>query len=195
MKAINNWDNVQPIKGIDSLPGGGYIIQIRKASEVENRNGGGTHLEILFDIHEGDYKGFFERDYRAQTREDKFWRGVINQNIPQEGNEKYEIQCRFFRTFIEAIEDSNPGYRWAWNEATLKEKICGCIFGEQEKVSQKGNVYVVSKAESITSAEDIRSGKFKVPAKKVLPNGQKPVNLNVAFEPIDADEETGDLPF
>ena len=169
MKAIKDFDNVQPAgSGIDNLPAGGYVCHIKKCTEEKNRTGSGSHLLIQFDVCEGDYRNFFLADYKNQTREDKFWRGVIRQNVPDETSPKYDLQCRFFRSFINAVEESNDGYHWDWKEAGLKGLFIGVIFGEVEKESQRGTRYMVTRADSIVSANVIREGKYQTPAPKLL---------------------------
>ena len=136
MKPINNWSEIKEAGGqIENLPAGAYICDIKQCREVGNKNGNGTHLEIMFDVCRGDYRGWFERDWNLQNREDKYWRGIIRQNIPDETSPKYDVQCGFFKRFTNNIEASNPGYHWDWNEAGLKGKQIGVVFGEVEKES------------------------------------------------------------
>ena len=128
MKPINNFQNVKEAGGaIENLPAGGYVCTIMKCVEEKNRNNNGTHLTIQFDVAEGEYKDWFAKDWKNQTREDKFWHGVINQNIPDETSPKYDTQCGFFKRFTNAVEASNPGYHWDWNEAGLKGKKIGIM--------------------------------------------------------------------
>lgn len=192
MKPIKDFDKVQAPGNIENIPAGAYICDIKSAKEVANRNSNGTHLEILFDVLEGDYKEFFAKDYRSQNREDKFWRGIINQNIPDENSQKYEQQCKFFKRFVNAVEESNSGYHWDWNEAALKGKKIGVVFGEQEKQSQRGTVYTVSYASEMVSVEDVKANKVRIPAKKEL---QKPTTNSFQFVPLDAPISEDDLPF
>ena len=169
MKAIKNFEDVKAAGGqIENLPAGGYVCEIKKCSEDPNKRGTGSHLTIQFDVCEGENSGWFANDWKAQDREDKFWHGVINQNVPDESSPKYDMQCRFFKSFTNTIEESNPGYHWDWNEAGLKGKRIGVIFGEAEKQSSKGTVYIITRAESICSVDAIRKGSFKVPELKKL---------------------------
>ncbi len=186
MKPIENFDKVQPAGSIDVLPAGVYVCKIAKCTEEKNKNGAGTHLALLFDVNEGDYRDFFMADWKAQNREDKFWRGIIRQNIPDEKSDKYDMQCRFFKTFINAVEDSNDGFAWDWDEKKLVGKLIGVVFGEVEKRSQRGTVYVTTQADSICSVDAARNGTAKIPDRKSLsPNGSTftpatgPVNVSV----------------
>lgn len=191
MKPINNWENIQPPSAIENLPAGAYVCELKKVSVCDNRNGNGQHLKFEFDVCEGEFKDFFAKDYRSQNREDKFWSGVLYQNIPDESDPKYATKAGFFKRVFDYIEASNPGYRWDWNEAALKGKKVGITFGEEEKMSQRGNVYTVTKAKDIITVESVRSGNFKMPEKKVLTTSA-PAFGGLAPVAIDSNS---DLPF
>ena len=196
MKPINNFDKVKEAGGpIETLPAGGYVCEIKKAEEKPNKNSSGTHLEILFDICEGDYRGFYEADWKAQTREDKFWRGIINQNVPNETSPKYEMQCGFFKRFTNAVEGSNPGYHWDWNEAGLKGKRIGVVFGEVEKQSAKGTRYFTTRADSICSTDEIHEAKYRMPEPKRLDVASFGNGSRTAGGPVSVSVDDDDLPF
>ena len=175
MKAISNFDNVKAAGSqIENLPAGGYVCEIKKCAEEPNRSGNGSHLTIQFDVAEGECAGWFANDWKAQDREEKFWHGVINQNVPDESSPKYDMQCRFFKSFINAVEESNPGYHWDWNETGLKGKRIGVIIGEAEKRSAKGTVYIITRAESVCTVDAVHKGSFKVPELKKLSGSTAP---------------------
>lgn len=191
MKPINNYDTIKEAsEGFETLPAGGYVCKIEKCEEKPNRNNGGTHLEIKFDIVEGEYSGWFMADWKNQNREDKYWRGVIRQNVPDENSTKYEMQCSFFKRFTNALEASNSGYHWDWNETGLKGKLIGVVFGEVERESQKGTRYTTTQADKIVSVPAIREGKFKVPEPKML---NKPATVTESFTEFTEDDD--DMPF
>ena len=191
MKPINNWENVQAPSTIENLPAGAYVCDIKKVTLCDNKSGNGQHLKFEFDICEGDYKDFFAKDYRSQTREDKFWNGVIRQNIPEESDAKYEIKAGFFKRVFDYIEESNPGYRWDWNEAGLKGKKIGVTFGEKEKMSQRGNIYTITESREIISVDNARTGNFRAPEKKTLTTN---ANAVASFANTTIDDGS-DLPF
>ncbi len=168
MKPIANFENVVEAGERQVLPAGGYVCVIRSAKVQPNKSGNGEHLEIMLDVAKGEYKGFFEADYRAQDREDKYWHGIYNQNIPNEESPKYDFQCRFFKRFTNAVEASNDGYHWAWAEDTLKGKLIGVVFRQEEKISSAGNQYIKVIADSVYSVEKIEQGKYTVPELKRL---------------------------
>ena len=85
-------------------------------------------LEIAFEIATGEFAGFYRRNFDAQTQEDKKWKGIMRLYVPKEdGTDKDEWTKKTFKRATQAIEDSNPGYQWDWNEKGLKGKIVGCL--------------------------------------------------------------------
>jgi hypothetical protein len=191
MKSINNWDKVQATTdGYATLPVGGYICTILKCEEKPNKSNSSSHLEIWFDISAGDYAGFFGADYARQQGENKYWRGIVYQNIPDENSEKYNMQCGFFKRFTNALEASNEGYHWDWNETMLKGKKIGVVFGEVERESSKtGNRYFITRPDSVTDIQSIEETKYRVPKPKYLPK-------TMAENSSDVNElDEKDLPF
>ena len=194
MKPFSNYDKVQSISDRPKLPVDGYVCKIMDA-EVKQYNGSNGEfgkLDISLDIYEGDESGFFAEDYRSQQREDKKWGCVYSLYLPaDDGSEMDEFTKRKFKTFMEAVEDSNPGYHWDWNEAGLKGKIVGIIFRNEEwewddKHGWKVRPFVPK------SADDIRKGNFKLPDDKPL-KGSAVNNRSTSANTEDIID--GDLPF
>lgn len=174
----------------DPLPAGGYVAKILDAEEKEYS--WGSVLVISFDILEGEFKDFFKQNYKANTREDKKWKGVYRLTVPQETNQWYDSQKRTFGNAIACIEESNNGYHWNWDEKTLKGKTVGVLFRNFE-YDVEGNTGWSTECCSLASVEDIREGNFRTPKDKPLKKktAAAPVVPVVNFEEID-DE---DLPF
>lgn len=194
MKAIHDWDNISAAVDIEQVPVGGYVCEIIDVEERANKNGG-THLAVSFDIAEGDWRGFFADEYNRQKRTDRIWHGLYRANVPDEQHPKYNALCRFFKRFINAVEASNPGYHWDWNEASLKGKKLGILFGEREKESKRGTVYVVTEPRDVVSADDARGGRYRTPEKRLLAtSGYGGGNTGGGFFSSMADEDS-DLPF
>ena len=174
----------------DPLPAGGYVAKILDAEEKEYS--WGSVLVISFDILEGEFKDFFKQNYKANTREDKKWKGVYRLTVPQESNQWYDSQKRTFGNAIACIEESNNGYHWNWDEKTLKGKTVGVLFRNFE-YDVEGNTGWSTECCSLASVEDIREGNFKMPKDKPLK--KKATAMPVA--PVQTFEEIQDedLPF
>ena len=153
MKALKGYEKAKVILGSVQLPKGGYIAKIMDCKE-ESKNGY-TWLAFSFDIAEGEFKGHFASQYRANTNEDKKWRGTYNAFIPDEGSQYYEDNLNRFKTMMANIEESNEGYHWDWDESKLKGKMCGVLFGEKEFETVNGDVIIVTECRGIRSVECI----------------------------------------
>jgi len=81
-----------------------------------------------------------------------------------------------FKRMCSAVTKSNNGFIFDGNahadESTLIGKLIGMVLGEEEYIGNDGNLktklYVVKEV----PVEDIKAGKFKVPALKKLPENQ-----------------------
>lgn len=170
MRPFKDYETTQTISGTKQLPVGAYICTILKAEEkVYSSSKGEWHkLEISFDISEGENKDFYAADYRAQTGEDKRWKGVIRLNVPNDdGTEQDNWSKRSFKTNMEAIEDSNSGYHWDWNEAQLKNKTVGIVFRSEEWEFNGKHGWRTAAYKLIPTA-DVKSGNYKLPDPKPL---------------------------
>lgn len=167
MKHGNYFDRNNTMKDTRKLPKGAYICRIISAKEDENQYG--TRLIIAFDISEGEYAGFYQEKFDANTAEDKKWSGVIRLAVPAEdGSEADGYRIRTFNTAMVAIEESNPGYLWDWNEKALKGKTIGVVFNEKEFKSTDGRIISFTQPKRLTSVQSVKDGTFYVPKDEPL---------------------------
>ena len=187
---MKKYDDVKAEKvssGREMLPAGGYVCQILSA-RVESGEWGDT-LVIAHDVCEGEFSGIFKHDYDNNTREDKKWRGTYRLRLPKDdGTESDGWKKRTLGNFIWAVEQSNSGYAWNWDEKTLKGKKIGLIYRNKEWAMGERSGWTTEAAGS-ESIDNIREGKFKMLKDKPLP--EKPA-APVFTE--DA-EDDGELPF
>lgn len=168
MKAFEGYKAQKQGGSREHLPAGGYVAQILSAKEVQY--GWGSVLLISFDISEGEYKGFFKKDYAENTNENRKWSGTYRLSIPKDdGSEKDGWTKRTFGGVMWAVEDSNPGYHWDWNEAGLKGKTVGVLYRNYEWDIDGRTGWSTECCKMIT-VQDVRDGKFKVPKDKPLAN-------------------------
>ena len=187
MKKSKAYETAQPLTESTSLPVDGYVVKILDA-KVEDTQWG-QKLAISFDINEGDQKGFYKENYKNQTQEDKKWKGVYRVNVPaDDGSDDDKYAARRLKTVMNAIEASNPGYHWDWNEEGLKDKIAGLIFQSKE-YDFNGRSGFWTAPYSIKAADDIRNGNFNIPDPKLI--------KRTAAEQImpGSAEEDDDIPF
>ena len=172
--------------GRETLPAGGYVCSILSA-RVEENDWGST-LIIAHDVCEGEFSGIFKRDYDNNDREDKKWRGTFRLRLPKDdGSEQDAWKKRSLGNTIWALEQSNPGFSWDWDEKKLKGKKIGLLYRNKEW-EMNGRTGWTTEAISAESIDNIREGKFRIPKDKALPvKTTAPV-----FEDID---DGGELPF
>ena len=188
MKKYSDVKAEKPMSGRETLPAGGYVCQILSA-RVESGEWGDT-LVIAHDVAEGEYKDIFRRDYDNNPREDRKWRGTFRLRLPKDdGSEQDGWKKRSLGNFIWAVEASNPGYTWGWDEKTLKGKQIGLLYRNKEWAYNERTGWT-TEAAGTASVDDIREGKFKMLKDKPLAN--KPVAEAPVF--TDAEDE-GELPF
>ena len=191
MKAFNGLEIKKSAGASEPLPAGGYVAKILNA-KVEEYNWGEV-LVISFDIAEGEYKDFFSNQYKENTREDKKWKGNFRLTVPQESNQYFDSQKRTFGNAIWAIEESNPSFRWAWDENALKGKMVGVLFRNFEWSMDDGRSGWSTECCTFVSVEDVRTGNFKQPKDKPLRN--KTVNNATESNFSALDEVESELPF
>ena len=191
MKAFNGLEIKKSVSTSEPLPAGGYVAKILNA-KVEEYSWG-EKLVISFDVAEGEYKDFFRKQYNENTREDKKWKGNFRLTVPNEGNQYFDSQKRTFGNAIWAIEESNPSFRWAWDENALKGKMVGVLFRDREWEIE-GNTGMTTECCTFVSVEDVRTNNFKIPKPKMLNKAASQAATASSFAVIDNDD-LSDLPF
>lgn len=199
MKRLNGYETATTITERERLPIGGYVLKILGVDY--QTNSWGDVILLSFDVAEGDQKDFFARDYKAQSGEDKKWRGTYRLRVPKDnGSEDDEWTMRKFKTVISNFEESNPGFHWDWDEKKLKGKKIGALFNNKE-YDFNGHHGFFTNCHSLVTVEKIQSGSFKIPDDTLLkkndnngfPAGSTPVGdgfMNIPDSVIDEE-----LPF
>ena len=134
MKAFNGFEQAAEAAkhtGSERLPVGSYVCEIKNVKYENGENGYSDHIDILFDIIEGDQKDFFRKQYDANTSEDKKWKGKAAIYVPaDDGSERDNWTKRSFAKWTNALEDSNTGYTWDWDEKKWKNLAIGLMYAE-----------------------------------------------------------------
>ena len=195
MKKFANYEETTTYADFPKIPSGGYLAVI-KAAEVKTfsgQNGDFEKLEISFDITSGEYKDYYANQYRSSTATDKKWKGKVSIYIPtDDGSEMDAVTKRRFKTVIEAVEESNSGYHWDWDEKKLKGKKCGVVLRNKEW-EYNGKTGWSAIPYSIVSCEAVNNGTFYMPKDLPLNNHAAPVQAEPTKDFEEITEE--DLPF
>ena len=169
MKQFNGYDSAREkanFTGSAQLPVGGYVAKVIDVKYVDGQNGSSDRIVVAFDIEEGEYKGFFKKQFEENTQEDKKWKGKASIYVPNDdGTERDEWTRNAFARWTAAFEDSNNGYHWDWQEKKWKGLYIGVIYGEVGTVIEGKNVKY-NECRFPASVDAIRKGNFKLPKLK-----------------------------
>lgn len=196
---MKRYDGFEAKKSVsrETLPAGGYVAKIIGAEE--QHYDWGDVLIIHFDILEGDFRDFFRADYKSQDREDKKWRGTYRLTEPKDdGSEKDGWAKRAMNNAVAVLEESNPGYHWDWvpmergDFSQLKGKTVGVLF-RNKQWDYNGQTGWTTECCALTSADDIRKNKFRMPKDKPLSDNKRQTASGNAFSEVNVSDD--DLPF
>lgn len=162
MNPIPGYENAPAYTGeVMQLPPGLYVCIVKQVNlrEVEGRE----QMVLLFDIAEGEQKGFYQKQFEArkQNSQDAKWGGTYRQFTHDKG-------LPYFKGIICSIEKSNNGYRWDWNEKGLVGKKFGGVFGREQFLTRDGEKRMSTKLFQIRSVEGLKDA--KVPEDRLLPD-------------------------
>lgn len=190
IKQFGDYATTKAVSAGNALPKDGYVCKVLNAQIKDGKNG--QYLQIAYDIAEGQYKDFFKGLYDAKKDENKKWSTYFFVNLPKDdGSEKDAWTKRLFKTFTNALEDSNKGYHFDWDETKFKDKLIGGLFRYEEYQRNDGKVGRATKMRTACSVEKIHSGNFTLPEDQLLTPA---ANTSADFMSI-PDGIDGEIPF
>ena len=156
----------------NQLPAGAYVCQVLDA-RIEG-NAPDQRLAVLFEIAEGEYKGWYMRKYEAQKEHNTDpsrkinYKGVLRLRIPNPDNKmaQYpESDQRKFNDMIAKLQNGNPTTEFysddGFDETKMKGKFIGVIVIDDEY-----NGYQFTKPDEFANIDDVRNGTAKSSRKK-----------------------------
>ena len=153
MEKIENWEDIEA-KGMDDfkpLPIGAYECIIKEAIIYKNTTTEKESFRVQVDIASGDYQGYFQKRFDNNPSLTKTWDNNATRYLAFQGD-----NTAYFKGFITCVENSNPGYKWDWNEDKLKgKKICG-VFQYEEYENQEGKRGVKVRLNKFRSLDKIK---------------------------------------
>lgn len=176
MKKINGYENATASGNEEAkrLAPGAYLCKITDVEDVEDRE----YLKLSYDIAMGEFKDY----YLDKMEKYGFWGGTFVRSYKEKA-------IGFFKGFISAVEKSNPGYKWTWDEKSLIGKYLCLVLGEEEYLKKDNTVGTRLYVAKNLDKETFVKGNIKIPTLKVLPKESKP-----EFTEVPADDDD-DLPF
>lgn len=190
----------------EKIPAGAYVGKILNAKWEEGKDGKSDVIICQIDITEGEYANFFKKQYEANTREDKKYKGIARIWCPTgDGSDKDKRAQRDYNTAIANVEDSNPGFHWdgAAGEGQLRGKTIGIVLREKEYAFDKDGRHfegTTTEFAWFADANRVREGKVKTPALRQLSAQQKspvsaPATTSDGFMSVDPGATADWLPF
>lgn len=136
------------------LPSGGYVCIIQEVADHSNEEK--PYLEIVYDIADGEYVGFYSDDW--------------GRNHPQAHSVRQyctEASMGVFKGFINAVNESNnadfdPAV--GFNEQNMRGLLIGLVIGKEWYNADDGTDKWFMKVFNVKSVKAIQEGKFKEPA-------------------------------
>jgi hypothetical protein len=185
MKQFKGYERKEQIDYL--LPKGAYVIKLLSVKEEPSKNEG-SFLKIAFDIAEGEFAGFYKKAFDNNSNEDKKWSNdaIIYISCPDDNSPQWIVDN--FNKFMTAVEDSNKDYHWSWDESTLKDKLVGAKFCNEQS-EYNGKIYDHTKAKWFIAAQKIRDGKYgQLPKDKLIENTSSSSPANEGFKTVDESE-------
>ena len=179
MKPINNFDTVKATTGEFKRPTpNGYICKITLADDYpfDANTGKGDYLKIEYDIASGEFKDYYTEQYNRFGGD--FWAATMFRSYKEKA-------LGMFKHFTNCIEESNPGFKWNWEEQKLVGLRFGATLQEEEYEKQDGSVGTWLVVRDIKTVKQIMDGDFKVPETKRLVRASAPVSDFVVLDNSD----------
>lgn len=172
------------------LPAGAYEVEILNAAVREEY--GIEKLILQIDIASGDYKGYFKSNYDYQFKNPRKgqkakWKGTFKQATSGKSVD-------YFKSLIKIIEDSNDGYKFDFDEKTLKGKKLGMIFKDKSFFNDDGDEIHYIAADTPLTLDDLYAGNYDIPVTKSDNPSKQTPKKSTADEMVDDDKEM-EIPF
>jgi len=161
MQKPQDYDSAQALTAgrFDNPAAGWYVLGIVKAEEIKVKNGdraGEPMLALELDIAVGPHANHY-RKLSEKLGKPLYLR-----------HNRVISQANYLKGDIQAIEKSNPGFIFNFDEKTLVRKLVGAALREEEYLhAQTQEVKSNIKIAFLCSKEDIGKG-LPVPKKKVI---------------------------
>lgn len=198
MRAFSNYDGVPEYsENSFKLPVGAYEVEIIRAEE-QTGSKNSCALCLLFEISDGEYKGFFHNKFDSDRKSfpDKAkYKGVLRVWYPN-GGEYDESNKKRLKTTLERIKKSNNlnvDFSKEWDGEALKGCKVGMIFQEQE-YDYEGRQGMSAQPYGVITLEALREGKFTLPKPKYLKDSSTKAG-QADFGAFSGDYNVNDLPF
>lgn len=154
------YDTAQAASEFKVIEPGNYAAVICKVSEGVTPNGS-QYIEFWIDIIDGEFTRYYEKDYKSQTVGEKKWRGTVRFFTS-------ERALPMLKAAITAIEESNPGYKFDWDDTTVKGKKVGVSIRREQFEATDGTLKFTTRPFAFRDIKKVITGELEVPKDKLL---------------------------
>lgn len=162
MRSFKGYEEVKVNNFGERLKLGGHVCKVLEAKieELTSKKDGKKYeqLVIKFDIESPDEQaGFYAKKFTEDAEKDALnakWKGYHRISVPTDESEDF-IKSKF-KGFTTSVEESNPGYKWNWEENTLVGKVFGGVFSFEEFVTQDEKTITMTKIRYVKSTDKIQ---------------------------------------
>lgn len=187
-----DYDRVTAYGEFAPLELGGHICQIMSVEETTSSTGKDMLLISLDTAPQDKQPGYYMDQWKNDDRPDKKWGCRVFQLVlDKDGNTN-----RGLKTFITAVERSNPGFQVQWGDgfaSCFKNRLVGGVFGREQYQNSYGDLKWSTKCVQFRSVEAIQKG-VDVPEDRYLSVQRPQQNPAAGFANL-PDISDGDLPF
>lgn len=171
---------------VPPLPAGPYVAKIIN-TKIEQGQWGDS-LILRLDVAEGPLEGYWTKRYKRENASGRYeakYKGDFRIRIPVEGDEYYDSNLRKFNDAMFRIEQSNPGYRWDWDETGLIGKIVGINMQDAE---YNGSAF--TRIGRLEIAQDVRAGIVQpmTPKDGFVPHQNEPNTVPAGYTQVEPDD-------
>lgn len=184
------------------VPAGNYVGKILKAEQVTTFR---PRLALYIDVAEGEYNGAWMARFNNDKSSGRFtpkYRGIYWLNLPTDDDRYPASTQRELERLADALQQSNDGYTWDWDESRLRGLLIGIRVRDEEYIMERDGEPVEGTTQRIFTVcpiQDVREGRLPVAKPKLLTDERRAQILSrttaqkEAAAPAAADDE--DLPF
>ena len=138
---------------------GWYAAVICKVAEGSTMSGS-EFIEFWIDIIDGEFARYYEKDYKEQTG-DKKWRGTVRFFTSEKA-------LPMLKGAVTSIEESNPGYKFDWDENTIKGKKVGIGIRREQYESSDGQLKFTNRPFMFCDIKKVITGGMEPPKDKLV---------------------------
>lgn len=144
-----------------AIPPGWYPAVILNVADGQTPNGS-SFIEFAVDIIDGEYVRYYKKEFDSQrpANGEKRWRGTVRYFTTDKA-------VGMLKGAIKAIEESNPGYTFDWDEAKVKGKKVGLGI-HREEYESGGQIKTATRPYALCAIQKVIAGEMPEPKDKPL---------------------------